>query len=334
MTPQPTAHPAASASPAQQYSRPPTFPQMSTVGSYQNSATHTPAPSQPTPYGGPQQVQQPTYAHGYGATPAPAYNRNTIQQHQAQTYQQSQTNQVQERRAPEAYVLSDTANSSIPEEIRNQFPQDDQGRILFFTRPPIDTRHMISGRTAADKGKPLVHTAQYLEAKEAREKTLSETKRPANDLNGDAVQGHGHKRVKHGHFGEERDSDGRIRINQAAFAENGVDLTQKPTIESEEAAQLQVQALKMLSDGMSKGTAEDYLRNYGKNALKIFSEDRMRVTARVQDEEQREFMLPETNSGGDIAADTRKMLGQNFWTGRYADGSGRFEDDFDNRLPR
>jgi hypothetical protein len=28
------------------------------------------------------------------------------------------------------------------------------------------------------------------------------------------------------------------------------------------------------------------------------------------------------------------MLSKNFWTGRYPDGTGRWEDDWDNRLPR
>jgi hypothetical protein len=306
---------------------------MGQVNSYVPAqATPQPSAQQSAPFGGQQQLSQTTYPHGYGTASATPYPRNTIQQHQAaQNYAQQQQSNIQDRRAPEAYVLSDTANESIPKDIRDQFPQDDHGRVLFFTRPPIDTRHMITGRTASDKGKPLMHTTKYLEAKEARDKLLSERKRSASDMNGEEHEVNGTKRAKQGHFGEERDADGRIRVNEAAAAE----MSQARLKDQEEAAQLQLRAIKKLEENMRRGTVEEYLRRYGKNALDALKEDQARAMARVRDEEQRAMMLGDLGSkGDDIVADTKRLLSQNRWTGRYADGTGRFEDDFDNRLPR
>lgn len=60
------------------------------------------------------------------------------------------------------FHLSDTANAAIPASIRAQFHQDDQGRVLFFSTPPLD---IVSG-----KGANLGHSLKYLAAREEREK--------------------------------------------------------------------------------------------------------------------------------------------------------------------
>lgn len=62
----------------------------------------------------------------------------------------------------EVFHLSDTANAAIPASIRAQFHQDDQGRVLFFSTPPLD---IVSG-----KGANLGHSLKYLAAREEREK--------------------------------------------------------------------------------------------------------------------------------------------------------------------
>lgn len=67
-------------------------------------------------------------------------------------------------RPVEVYHLSDVANASIPISIREQFHRDEQGRILFFTAPPLD----VSPVPEATK-KQLGHSLKYLAAK-AREK--------------------------------------------------------------------------------------------------------------------------------------------------------------------
>jgi hypothetical protein len=337
ITPQPQPYGAASASPAAQYSRQPTFPQMTTVASYQSPTPQTPVVPQPVPFVAQQQLHPPaaysaTPNQGYGAT-LQGYARPPVQQ-PTQVHPSYQTSNVHEHRAPEAYVLSDTANASIPQDIRDQFPQDDQGRVLFFTKPPIDTRHVVSGRAAGDKGKPLTHTEKYLEAKEDRLKALAERKRAAQEMNGEAASVNGHKRVRPGQFGEERDADGRITVNTLDWAEAGRNQSEKQQQESERALQLQLKAVKMLQAGMMKATVDDYLLKYGDQALQRFDEDHLRATSSFEDEQQREMLLPDAVRKENSAADTRRILSQDFWTGRLRDGTGRFEDDFDNRLPR
>ena len=70
--------------------------------------------------------------------------------------------------------MSESANAMIPLEIRNQFPQDDDGRVLFFTTPPIDTRHVLDGRSRAEKGIPLRHSEAFLAARKARAQQIKE----------------------------------------------------------------------------------------------------------------------------------------------------------------
>lgn len=315
---------------------------MTTVSSYQSPAPQTPARPQPAPYV-PQQehhaqaAYSATLSQGHaGGTPSQGYGRPTTQQPQPQqqAYPSHSGSTAAERRAPEAYVLSEIANESILKDIRDQFPQDDQGRVLFFTRPPIDTRHIVSGRKSADKDQPLVHTDQYLNAKEARPRALAAQKRASEEVNGHAASINGHKRVKLGHFGEERDADGRIRVNPVAYAELKGKARAKQQKEAEEARQLQIRAIKLLQDGMMKATRDEYRLKYGDLALESLDEDQARAKLRFEDEQQRRMLMQGFDQQDDIATDTRKMISQNFWTGRLLDGSERFEDDFDNRLPR
>lgn len=53
----------------------------------------------------------------------------------------------------EVWHLPDTANASIPAAIRDQFQQDEQGRVLFFTAPPA---------SSTSSKKKLQHSASYL----------------------------------------------------------------------------------------------------------------------------------------------------------------------------
>ncbi|KIY03172.1 uncharacterized protein Z520_01639 [Fonsecaea multimorphosa CBS 102226] len=78
-----------------------------------------------------------------------------------------------DQRVAEVFVLSDTANESIPKHIRDQFPQDDQGRVLFFTRPPVLHDMTVRGRD----GQPLRHTEKYLMARKEKERLREERKR-------------------------------------------------------------------------------------------------------------------------------------------------------------
>jgi chromatin structure-remodeling complex subunit RSC1/2 len=73
----------------------------------------------------------------------------------------------------EVFHLSDTANAAIPADIRQQFHLDEQGRILFFSTPPLDIIQRMDQR--------LGHSLKYLAAKEERQKLIEEKKRKARD---------------------------------------------------------------------------------------------------------------------------------------------------------
>jgi chromatin structure-remodeling complex subunit RSC1/2 len=64
----------------------------------------------------------------------------------------------------EVYILPDHANASIPADIREQFQRDEQGRVLFFTAPPVN-----SSRILQKEGQALGHSARYLALKTKRD---------------------------------------------------------------------------------------------------------------------------------------------------------------------
>jgi len=88
----------------------------------------------------------------------------------------------------EVYVLSDHANASIPQDIREQFQRDDQGRVLFFTAPPVVPPE------EEKEGIALGHSARYLAAKAKRAALLAEKRK--GDAAGAAQREQQAKRVK------------------------------------------------------------------------------------------------------------------------------------------
>lgn len=82
-------------------------------------------------------------------------------------------------RPVEVYHLSDTANASIPEDIREQFQRDEQGRVLFFTAPPLDVL------PPTKPGGAIGHTARYLAAKLRKKVALKEKQRAAGSAEAD-----------------------------------------------------------------------------------------------------------------------------------------------------
>ncbi|KAL8742403.1 MAG: hypothetical protein Q9190_005099 [Brigantiaea leucoxantha] len=75
----------------------------------------------------------------------------------------------------EVYRLSEQANAQIPSEIRQQFQQDEQGNVLFFTAPPLDVLRPDG------EGSAVGHTVKYL-AEKLRRKIALEEKRKAEGL--------------------------------------------------------------------------------------------------------------------------------------------------------
>ncbi|MCJ1246563.1 hypothetical protein MMC30_003771 [Trapelia coarctata] len=65
----------------------------------------------------------------------------------------------------EVFHLSDSANAAIPADIRAQFQTDEHGRVLFFTKPPLDVLPPVD---------PPVHSLKYVAAKLRRQKAERE----------------------------------------------------------------------------------------------------------------------------------------------------------------
>ncbi|KAF2752169.1 chromatin structure-remodeling complex protein-like protein rsc1 [Sporormia fimetaria CBS 119925] len=126
---------------------------------------HSASPAPPTPQHVPQAPgYQPITPHvGFAAPPATA----PVPQYapRPSTYQQPPYMQpapvgYKAPQAMEVYILSDHANNSIPADIREQFQRDEQGRVLFFTAPPLNAPTI-----AKKEGRTLGHSARYLAKK-------------------------------------------------------------------------------------------------------------------------------------------------------------------------
>jgi chromatin structure-remodeling complex subunit RSC1/2 len=217
--------------------------------------------------------------------------------------------------------MSESANNMIPAEIREQFPQDEQGRVLFFTTPPVDTQHIVEGRTNAEKGDQLAHSLRYLAVKADRERERENTarKRQLDDPadigmeNERAVESN--KRVRAGFFaadGEERDADGRIRGDPDKTLE--IAAAQEQRLEY-----LKTRALATLVHQLDQGTDSFYKTQYGDKAEEYKAMDALK---------QRELVRKEQQASGhknvSVAADTVVDLKRNPW-------KIGFKDDYDAR---
>ncbi|KAF2679149.1 Bromodomain-containing protein [Lentithecium fluviatile CBS 122367] len=100
---------------------------------------------------------------------------------QAPAYQQALVHQAPVGyKAPqpvEVYILPDHANASIPADVREQFQRDEQGRVLFFTAPPVNSSSIVK-----KEGEALGHSARYLALKAKRDAERA-AKRKADEAN-------------------------------------------------------------------------------------------------------------------------------------------------------
>ncbi|KAL2862920.1 putative RSC complex subunit (RSC1) [Aspergillus lucknowensis] len=174
------------------------------------------APVTPHTYAVPQAPQYSQYQGGRVHAPSALYNPNAP-------------------RPVEVFHLSDTANIAIPADIREQFHCDDQGRVLFFSSPPLDI-----GSTVQQK---LGHSLKYLAAKDERRKLVEAKKR------------------KEGSEREERD---RATKRQRADEETAL------TSRVEFAAEF---AVEVMTKGILNGTDKIYKALYQGNADAARKED-------------------------------------------------------------
>ncbi|KAF2084565.1 BAH-domain-containing protein [Saccharata proteae CBS 121410] len=129
--------------------------------------------------------------------------------------------------AIEVYRLDDHTNATIPPEIRDQFQRDEQGRVLFFTAPPLDPLPPVK------EGAALGHSAKYLAAKAKREALLKE------------------KRKREAEEGGEREAaQKRAKMEAEKAFSNRVH-------------QLKAKALNVLEGQLASATAADFKSLYG-----------------------------------------------------------------------
>lgn len=118
-------------------------------------------------------TQPPTTSHTdhYSAP----QNRYAQQPTSARLGNVSGTNPVAQR-STEVWRLSDSANATIPDDIRQRFQRDEQGHVLFFTTPPLDV--LPPTREGGVEGHTLKYRAaklkQKLEAKMKRKADVAE----------------------------------------------------------------------------------------------------------------------------------------------------------------
>ncbi|KAI9750178.1 MAG: hypothetical protein M4579_006573 [Chaenotheca gracillima] len=164
-------------------------------------------------------------------------------------------------RAPEVYYLNDSANLSIPEDIREQFHRDEQGRVLFFTAPPVYQSAVTSdpaGAISGKSGETLGHSVRYLAAKARRNAAQNERKRASDDTSAEETAP---KRAKH--------TNGM----------NGETVTQADH-DGDHVSNLKVRALEMLNQQISQGTQKIYESLYG-------TDDSQRLQAGIKHEQDK-----------------------------------------------
>lgn len=168
----------------------------------------------------------------------------------------------------EVWHLPDSANVSIPEDIRQQFQCDEHGRVLFFTAPPAATESITQ----------LSHTAKYLAFKSKREEMLRE-KRKRDSLN----------------------SGGEIEARKRAKSEEVV-------MQGRVKEEVRRKTLKVMEDALADATVAEYQAMYGegwKEAMErelqglerrqaeaeIMREERERVESEWVERERKELVV-------------------------------------------
>ncbi|KAK3677402.1 hypothetical protein LTR78_002940 [Recurvomyces mirabilis] len=138
----------------------------------QNSYHQTPQTPQAAPSTLPRPTAQPSNSYSHQSSAAPATATPSIPPNPT-TYRPTTSGSYRDPAPIEVYILPDQANLSIPAEVREQYQRDEQGRVLFFTAPPV-------APAAAADGAVGGHSIRYL-AEKARRKEVLARKRKERD---------------------------------------------------------------------------------------------------------------------------------------------------------
>lgn len=303
---------------AGQFNRQPSY--TGAAQSYQTSTSNVP---QPVPQYSYNQAAQPTpivAAHPgtYGSANTPVnYNRPAPTAVQPTHYNTHQMNGIMSR-GTEAYVLSDPANASIPKEIRDQFPTDDQGRLLFFSQPPLDIQHIVSGSTQEEKARPLEHSEKYMKALTVRKRKLEESHTGNANVDGESKSSPQPKQDK---------SDESNTQNEGTLSKD------IPPQEIKE------RATNLLSEKMKQTTSKEYQTQYGDEWRKVLLADldyqalcHKKEVHQEQSATKRRKLFNHLHLGklnGQYSHNTQGYVTD--WRKDFSTGS--YLDDYDSRLP-
>ena len=158
--------------------------------------------------------------------------------------------------------MSDAANASIPLGIRQQFPCDDHGRVLWFTTPPLnDTPGPLEPVSAKD-GKSLSHTPEYIAAREKRRNLIEEREK------------HVQERIA---AAEAEQTDKNNDAHQTSKRRRIITTTQVDTL-----------ILQNLTDQILNVNKEWYKSLYGNRAAEVETFDALRAKERRKEIEDKE----------------------------------------------
>lgn len=83
-------------------------------------------------------------------------------------------NQYNVPRAPEVYTLVDSIDAAIPADVKSRFQRDNNGRVLFFTAPPLERPHKGISEQHARLGHSVSHLANIDKVREERRRKRKE----------------------------------------------------------------------------------------------------------------------------------------------------------------
>ena len=185
------------------------------------------------------------------------YDQTFVRQPQPNQYTRSHGNNIASANAynppktVEVYTLPDNANAQLPEEFRQDFETDAQGRILFFTAPPIERKRpaLTGGITG--------HSLKYL-AKKAEDQEKIEAKR--KERAAEIVQEASQKRQK---------------------------LNEEVTEAQKNAEKIGMKAVSRFVQRMDAGTNELYKQWYGENFKEMQGADLAKLATKQAEAQEK-----------------------------------------------
>ena len=128
---------------------------------YQQPAQNHQAHFQPQPQQGYQQTPSAPHVGGNPATPGGALDSRMYPGGGRASMPQNQgpVGGPPVPRGPHAYTLPDEIENSIPQRIRDSYPKDDNGKMIWFSTPPEDR----SAKELAPESRGIGHSAAYTE---------------------------------------------------------------------------------------------------------------------------------------------------------------------------